>query len=313
MIDSFKEVFVSKIFFHLTELDYLIKLRVYIFVNRTYNQVVHGCTLWFKVVYSGGKYGHMYRILGGDRVIINRNVSKPIYLQVADYLRNGIYAEEWGKGEKIPSENQIMADLEVSRGTVKKAVNMLVEEGLLQQIQGKGTYVTEGNISYPLGKGLLSFAESLDSQKLAYETKVITSEIRKATKEIASKLRINVGDDYLYMKRIRYVEGEKVMLIENRLNTKLCEGIEKHDFNSESLFQVIEQITATKIAYSESRYAARVVGEKRAKELEVAPDSPVLHLEQLVYLEGGTPVEFGNVWLKANKYYLGTILQREEI
>lgn len=246
-------------------------------------------------------------------MIINREVSKPIYLQVADYLRNGIYAEEWGKGEKIPSENQIMADLEVSRGTVKKAVNMLVEEGLLQQIQGKGTYVTEGNISYPLGSGLLSFAESLENQKLSYETKVITSEFRKATKEIASKLGISIGDDYLYMKRIRYVEGEKVMLIENRLNSTLCKGIEQHDFNRESLFKVIEQITKTKIAFSESRYAARVVGEKRAKELEVAPDSPVLHLEQLVYLEGGTPVEFGNVWLKANKYYLGTILQREEI
>lgn len=246
-------------------------------------------------------------------MIINRNVSKPIYLQVADYLRNGIYAEEWGKGEKIPSENQIMTDLEVSRGTVKKAVNLLVEEGLLQQIQGKGTYVTEGNISYPLGKGLLSFAESLESQKLSYETKVITSEFRKATKEIASKLSIDVGDDYLYMKRIRYVEGEKVMLIENRLNSDLCKGIENHDFNVESLFKVIEQITGTKIAFSESRYAARVVGEKRARELEVTPDSPVLHLEQLVYLEGGTPVEFGNVWLKANKYYLGTILQREEI
>lgn len=246
-------------------------------------------------------------------MIINREVSKPIYLQVADYVRNGIYAEEWGKGEKIPSENQIMADLEVSRGTVKKAVNVLVEEGLLQQIQGKGTYVTEGNISYPLGQGLLSFAESLESQKLSYETKVITSEFRQATKEIASKLSINIGDDYLYMKRIRYVEGEKVMLIENRLNSNLCIGIEKYDFNTESLFKVIEKITQTKIAFSESRYAARVVGERRGKELEVAPDSPVLHLEQLVYLEGGTPIEFGNVWLKANKYYLGTILQREEI
>ncbi|MBU5581672.1 GntR family transcriptional regulator, partial [Enterococcus sp. S181_ASV_20] len=80
-------------------------------------------------------------------MIINREVSKPVYLQVADYLRNNIYSEEWGKGEQIPSENQIMKSLEVSRGTVKKAVNMLVEEGLLYQIQGKGTYVTEDNIS----------------------------------------------------------------------------------------------------------------------------------------------------------------------
>ncbi|MBS4536647.1 GntR family transcriptional regulator [Clostridium sp. D2Q-14] len=246
-------------------------------------------------------------------MIINRDASKPIYLQVADYLRNNIYAEEWGKGEKIPSENQIMLDLDVSRGTVKKAVSLIVEEGLLQQIQGKGTYVTEGNISYPLGKGLLSFAESLESQQLAYETKVITSELRKATKEIASKLGLTLGDEYLYLKRIRYVEGEKVMLIENRLNSKLCPGIEQNDFNHESLFKAIERASGRKIAYSESRYAARVVGEKRAKVLEVPEDSPVLHLEQLVYLENDTPIEFGNVWLKANKYYLGTILQREEI
>lgn len=246
-------------------------------------------------------------------MIINRDASKPIYLQVADYLRNNIYSEEWGKGEKIPSENQIMSELNVSRGTVKKAVSMIVEEGLLQQIQGKGTYVVEGNISYPLGKGLLSFAESLESQQLAYETKVITSEFRKATKEIASKLGLEIGDEYLYLKRLRYVEGEKVMLIENRLNSKLCPNLENFDFDKESLFRVIEQTSGKKIAYSESRYAARVVGERRAKVLEVPEDSPVLHLEQLVYLESGIPVEFGNVWLKANRYYLGTILQREEL
>jgi DNA-binding GntR family transcriptional regulator len=246
-------------------------------------------------------------------MIINRDASKPLYLQVADYLRNNIYSEEWGKGERIPSENQIMSDLNVSRGTVKKAVSMIVNEGLLKQIQGKGTYVTEGDLSYPLGKGLLSFAESLDNQHLAYETKVITSEFRKVTKEIASKLGLTLGDEYLYIKRIRFVEGEKVMLIENRLNTKLCPGLEKYDLNKESLFKVIEKTSGKSIAYSESRYAARVMGEKRAKILEVPEESPVLHLEQLVYLENGTPVEFGNVWLKANKYYLGTILQREEL
>ena len=126
-------------------------------------------------------------------------------------------------------------------------------------------------------------------------------------------MKITVGEEYLYMKRIRYVEGEKVMLIENRINRRLCPGVEEHDFNKESLFKVMEEISGKKIGYSESRYAARVVGEKRGRELEVSPDSPVLHLEQLVYLEGGLPIEFGNVWLKANKYYLGTVLQREEL
>lgn len=244
---------------------------------------------------------------------VNRNISKPLYLQVSDYLRNKVYSEEWGKEEKIPSENQIMMELGVSRGTVKKAVNLLVGEGLLQQIQGKGTYVTKNKISYPLQSGLVSFAESLESQKLNYTTKVITSELRKATNEIASRLRMNVGEDYLYMKRIRSVDDEKIMLIENRLNINVCKGLEKHDYNKESLFSVIEEITGKKIVYSESRYAARVVGEERAKILEVDVNAPILHLEQIVYLEGDIPVEFGNVWLKANMYYLGTVLKREDL
>lgn len=246
-------------------------------------------------------------------MVINRQSSTPIYRQVADYLRNNIYSEEWGKGEKISSENQVMKELNVSRGTVKKAVSILVEEGLLEQIQGKGTFVKEANISYPLGHGLLSFAESLENQKIDYHTQVISSEIRMASKEVASKLVIEPGEKYLYLKRIRFVKGEKVMLIENRLNLSLCEGIDSFDFNTISLFKAIEATSGKKIKYSESRYAARVVGKDRAEILEVPEDSPVLHLEQLVFLENQVPVEFGNVWLKANRYYLGTILQREDI
>ena len=244
---------------------------------------------------------------------IDRNSSKPLYLQVAEFIRNNIYSEEWKKEAQIPSENKIMNELNVSRGTVKKAVNMLVKEGLLEQIQGKGTFVTEGKISYSLGHGLLSFAESLENQHVTYETKVLTSEIKKASAEIAAKLGLKIGDDYLYMVRIRSVENEKVMLIENRVNLSVCPGLEQVNFNKESLFASIEKLSRIKIKYSQSRYAARVVGKDRGKILDVPEDSPVLHLEQLVFLANDVPVEFGNVWLKANKYYLGTVLQREEL
>jgi DNA-binding GntR family transcriptional regulator len=101
------------------------------------------------------------------------------------------------------------------------------------------------------------------------------------------------------------------MLIENRINMNLCPGIIDIDFNGNNLFPTIERLSKKEIGYSESRYAARIIGNERGHYLEVHEDAPVLHLEQLVHFEDGSPIEFGNVWLKSNKYYLGTILQRK--
>jgi len=236
----------------------------------------------------------------------------PLYLQVSEWIRENIYKGDLTTGDRVPSENQIMEMLGVSRGTVKKAVTMLVNEGLLVQVQGKGTFVKSENISYSLGEGLLSFAESLESQHLNFETKVIESRLDVASKLVASKLGIETGAPILYLKRVRSVEGEKVMLIENRINIAHCPGIENIDFNSNNLFPTVERLSGKKIASSESRYAAKIIGAERGHYLEVHEDAPVLHLEQIVYFEKNIPLEFGNVWLKSDKYYLGTVLQRRE-
>lgn len=236
----------------------------------------------------------------------------PLYLQVSEWIRENIYKGDLTTGDRVPSENQIMEMLGVSRGTVKKAVTMLVNEGLLVQVQGKGTFVKSENISYSLGEGLLSFAESLESQHLHFETQVIESRRDVASKLVASKLGIDVGAPILYLKRVRSVEGEKVMLIENRINLAHCPGIEEIDFNKNNLFPTVERLSGKKIASSESRYAAKIIGADRGHYLEVHEDAPVLHLEQIVYFENNIPLEFGNVWLKSDKYYLGTVLQRRE-
>ncbi|PSS52872.1 hypothetical protein C6560_00135 [Enterobacter sp. FS01] len=236
----------------------------------------------------------------------------PLYLQVSEWIRENIYKGELSKGDRVPSENQIMEILHVSRGTVKKGVTMLVNEGLLVQVQGKGTFVKKENISYSLGEGLLSFAESLESQHLAFTTEVIDSYIEKASKGVAEKLQIEPGTPIFYLKRIRSVDGERVMLIENRINFALCPGITEVDFNKHNLFQTVESMTGNKIEYSESRYAAKIVGSERGHYLEVNEEAPVLHLEQLVFLDNHLPFDFGNVWLKSDKYYLGTVLQRRE-
>ncbi|WP_276886018.1 GntR family transcriptional regulator [Anaerococcus lactolyticus] len=234
----------------------------------------------------------------------------PLYSQISDDIRNKIYSQELSENQKIPSESELMDKYGVSRGTVKKALKILVDEGVLKQIQGKGTYVSNSKISYALGNGLISFAESLNEQNIEYETKLLELDFRKASKTIARALKINEGDEYLYLKRIRSSNSEKIMLIENRINYKKVQGIENTDFTKDSLFKKIEEITGMKISYSESKFAAKIIGDERANLLDVSPKSPVLHLSQIVYLENNEPIEFGNVWLKSEKYYLGVMLQR---
>ena len=140
----------------------------------------------------------------------------PLYSQIVDDIRNKIYSQELSEKQKIPSESELMDKYGVSRGTVKKALKILVDEGVLKQIQGKGTYVSNSKISYTLGNGLLSFAESLKEQNIEYETKLLEMNFRKASKTVANALKIDEGDEYLYLKRIRSSNSEKIMLIENR-------------------------------------------------------------------------------------------------
>ncbi|KAA9233751.1 GntR family transcriptional regulator [Aerococcus mictus] len=244
--------------------------------------------------------------------MIDRNNSIPIYQQLVEIFLNRIKQGSWKKGEKIPSEAELIKQLNISRGTLRKAINELVDRNVLEKIQGKGTFVKNEKISYPLSEGLLSFAESLENQHLEYETKILEISFRKANKDISGKLKINEGDEYLYLKRLRSVEQEKVMVIENRLNLNLVPNLLEHNFLKESLFKAIEEESNMKITYSESKYAATYTTKERAMLLEIPERSPILHLEQMVYLENGKPIDYGNVWLKADKYYVRTVLMRDK-
>ena len=99
---------------------------------------------------------------------IKKDCPTPIYMQVVDYLRENIASGAWEQASKIPSEVELMSTLGVSRGSIKKAISKLVDEGLLEQIQGKGTYVKSKDISFPLTEGLISFSESLIEQGISF-------------------------------------------------------------------------------------------------------------------------------------------------
>ncbi|MDD5800446.1 MAG: GntR family transcriptional regulator [Coriobacteriales bacterium] len=245
-----------------------------------------------------------------EHVKMQKREGSLLYEQVADFVREKIYSKEWGVNEPIPSEHELMDMLGLSRGTVQKGIRALVDEGLLVQQRGRGTFVTQPLMARPSSNRLLSFAESMNAQGIRYQTRVVHERVEPANEVCAENLGIEVGERYLYLSRVRYVLHRPVMLIESHLNLGACPGLEDADFEHEGLFAAVERTSGQGIGRSEMVYTARTAGRERGRWLECDCHAPVLNLDQLVRLEDGTPFEWGSVWLPANRCVISNETRR---
>lgn len=233
-----------------------------------------------------------------------------LYVQVSDFVREKIYSKEWGVDDRIPSEHELMRMLGLSRGTVQKGIRALVDEGLLVQHRGRGTYVTQPVMARPSSNALLSFAESMSAQGLPFDTEVVEKSILPAPKAVADAFGFERGSQFLYLARVRRVWGEPVMFIESHLNLQAVPELADVDFGSEGLFAAVERLSGRSIGRSECIYSARAAGQRRAEWLRCDEHAPVLEMDQKVYLEDDTPVEWGSVWLPANRCVISSETRR---
>jgi len=243
--------------------------------------------------------------------MLERDSLIPLYEQVEAVIKENILKEVWSKGSKIPAEPELMRELGVSRGTLKRAISNLQKNGFLVQKQGLGTFV-QSDIEIPLADGLFSFSEYFYANRIDFKNTILLEKIQKADVELAKKLDIDIGDKYLYLRRIRKVDEETVMIIENNINIAYAPNIETADFTKESLFSIIEKHSKETVDYSETKYAAIGADIDTAHYFNIDKGAPLLYQEQIVHLTNGNIIEFAKVWIKSNHFSLGTILHRKK-
>lgn len=226
---------------------------------------------------------------------------KPIaalHVQLADIIREKIYSREWGVGSKIPSEHELMERFGLARGTVRRAVGSLVDEGILVRHHGKGTFVAEPGLSHAAGSRPFSFAESLREQGKDFETVVLEKLVVPAPVDVAAELDIPQGSQALFLRRVRCIDGNPIMCQESWLSMRECPGIDRADYTKDSLFDIVERCAKRKIKYSKMRYTARVAGKDHAALLQCDEEAAVLLLEQTISLADHRPIEWSTTWFK---------------
>lgn len=243
-------------------------------------------------------------------ISIDRRSSEPYYKQLADLIRTKVLNGEWEAGLQLPSEEAYAKRLEVSRGTLKRAISSLVDENVLEQIHGKGTFIKKQKTAHTFGQELISFAESMSRIGGDFTTQVVEKKSQETSIFDHDRFPVKQKGDYLYLKRVRSTDDEPAILIENMIDKALCPGIESVNFEEETLFETIERLSEQSIVRGRREFKAVIASEEVSKHLDIEVGSPVLLLEQTVYLENGYPVEASNVWIKTNNYPVASYLHR---
>lgn len=240
---------------------------------------------------------------------VRKSDLEPVYMQISEYIREKIYSQEWTVGDQVPTEHKLMESFGVSRGTAQKAIMTLVEHGLLERKQGKGTFVAKPVIKRPVDKSMLPFSEAVKGEHSELSTIVYHAEMVPASTTCQERLQIGDGGVF-FLQRIRSLNGTPIMLLESRINLAACPHIEAFDFSRRRLYSAIEITSRHKLIKTEALYGACTAGAERAKILGCNKNSPVLHIDQVAILDNGARAEWANVWVLENRYVASSSVYR---
>ena len=242
---------------------------------------------------------------------IKYDSSTTIYEQVANVIKDNITKNIWEEGKKIPSENDLSDYFDVSRGTIRKAITILVDEGYLEKIHGKGTYVTVDKISYPFTQQLISYAESMKEKGIDFDTIVLNKDIINPDEKIQELLNTPIDSKVLYLKRLRLIEGQAAILLYNWVSLDRCPGLEEFDFSEIGLFEAMEISANEKINYGIRNFEATNIHGEDTNLLRLNDSNdPVLKIEQYTFNKNDDFLEYSNVFLRTDRYNLSSRLIR---
>lgn len=236
--------------------------------------------------------------------------SQPIYKQIQALILEHIESGRWPVHTKLPDEVLFAQELGVSRGTLRRALEYLVSEGVLSQVRGKGTFVSSNTVEQPLASKLVSFAESMQQQSLSYKTVVLKKEKLHPDLKVAAYLELAPDEEVYLLERVRLVRNTPVIYLKNYLPARLCPDFLENDFVNDDLFTLLEKRYKQKIQWGRRYFKAVPALGEVAQNLGVLASAPVLHLEQIIYGPRQEPIECSALWINSDHFDIVSILQR---
>ncbi len=236
----------------------------------------------------------------GETLQINRDSPVPLHHQVRSYLLGCIERGELLPGQKLLQEREYASRFGISLAPVRQAILDLVKEGYLYRVPGSGTFVREQKVEEKISI-LSSFSESMQAKGLSASLRVLEQRVCKAPPSIKALLAIE-DQQYVFLQRVALVEGKAIALLSSYLPARLVPGLEKVDFNGQSLYRSLEERYGIVLARAESTIEVVRCRAAQSTVLGIPSGTPMLQVEGKTYDVTDQFVEFAQVLYRADRF-----------
>lgn len=239
-------------------------------------------------------------------IALDRESSIPLYDQIARPLEELILSGALPPGQLIEDEVSMAQRLQVSRPTARRALQDLVNRGLLTRRRGIGTRVTPTHVRRPLS--LTSLQDDLTKAGFNPSTDVLHYEVRLATLEDAEHLHISPGEEVVHIARLRRIDGHPLAILHNIIPAAFAPSITQ--LSHDGLYAALNSAGIQPTSAQQS-IGARLSEESEAEYLNIEHPAPVLTMQRTAYDASGRVVEFGDHVYNPERYSFHLTLTSE--
>jgi GntR family transcriptional regulator len=233
-----------------------------------------------------------------------------LYSRVESVLASEIADGVLKVGDQLPTEDTLIARFEVSRITVRRAIQNLVGRGLVEIRRGKGTFVAAPKMTQELTE-LSGFVEDMHALGRKPTARVIGKEVVTADATVATHLALTKGERVVRIRRVRLADGVPLSFDETFLPLEIGKKIITNNLKVEPIFSLLERKYDIPLIEAEYKLEAVAAEDEVASALRVKQGSPIFRIERTSYSTGNRPVDYEKLYYRGDLVRFVTRLARK--
>lgn len=235
-------------------------------------------------------------------------MSKALYQQIVESILEQIQTGILQPGARLPSESALSSQHKVGRNTIRHALSDLTVKGYVESVQGVGTFVTETHFPKTV-EFLYGFSQEMAQRGKQVNSQLIEARIIPADPLLSRVLRIQLGAEVVFLNRLRVVDGKPAAIERAYLPHVFCHDILEHDFEKESLYDVLAAQYNMKPDHAEQEIGAEIATPQVAELLGLNHPAPVLVIRRETHTADGRVIEYVESEFRADRFRFYTNLK----